>query len=90
MILKSYREIIYEQNSTLNEQDVVNLFHSYLSSGMNIGSALEKILSDPLIIRQMRKGTENETDQLSSAKSPRPIFCPTPNGFQTEQDLGYD
>jgi hypothetical protein len=41
MILKSYRDLINEQNSTLNEQDVLNLFHSYLSSEMNIGSALE-------------------------------------------------
>jgi hypothetical protein len=57
MILRSYREVI--QESALNGSSVYDAFHNYLSRGITIMEALEKIIGDPVI-------TESEADNLLS------------------------
>jgi hypothetical protein len=60
MILKSYREVISEQRSSLDANAVLSFFHSCLHNGRTINGVLSAILSDPVV----DSFTEQESDYL--------------------------
>jgi hypothetical protein len=63
MILKSYRQVIEDQESSaLNEESISSLFWSYLGE-MSVNEALTAILDDPIIQNSL---TEGETEYLLS------------------------